>query len=144
MANEVRILTTTFANPMYNPTLRHGIQSFRLFYASLPIVLQFADLGRKVGDQPHSIDIPAIGIRGITDPHLIRLLVSAAGIAQTPAAIQIPPPAKGETYIACGNCKNHTWYNTRDGFGHPAAAVCTSCGNVIRIMRIPVNQIGHA
>jgi hypothetical protein len=137
----MRVLATTITNPLYNPELRHGVKSIRMFYASLPVFFEYRD-SRSMANSSGvvCVDIPALGLQGITDPALLLALYNATAAESGQKLPQLP---EGETAIACGVCKNPTWYLTRDKFHQAASSVCVKCGNIVKIVR-SFHQAGHA
>jgi hypothetical protein len=137
---EKRLLATTITNPVYSPHLRHGIRSISLFYASLPVIFDYRDAQSTTDNNVISIDIPALGLQGITEPTVIRALHSASAAISGQKIVSLPT---GETAMLCGHCKNPSWYYTHDQFHEPASVVCTKCGAAVKITR-SLHQPGHA
>src|SRR5690348_6874250 len=107
----MRELATTITNPVYNPNLRHGVQAIRMFYASLPVIFEYRD-NRGLANSSCVVcaDIPALGLQAIRDPVLLTVLYNAAARSGQ----KQPQLPSGETAIACGVCRNPTWYVTRN------------------------------
>ena len=135
-----RDLVVSVFNPYYNAFFRRGIRSIRRFNSGLPIIVHRAPdpLHNYFSYSARSIDIPALGLRGIFDGAIVDKLIAAS------SEHRLPTLSTGETYVACAVCYGTRWHNTmRKGDQAPLRSLCIECGNEIKVLRL-LHSPGHA
>lgn len=155
MASASHILQTSVPNVCFSASAKRGLRSIREFQAGLAIQVNLASTQEKdyFATTRVSLDLPTLRLYGLTDPNLIKQLLTACGVdLNRPAppvcnvmvggrVHQIPPD---ETMTACGVCQHALWIlSMKKATMDPTSVICVNCGHTVRFLRA-FHSIGHA